>query len=215
VVPNLAPELMARLLAAGAIIDPLEARKQTLLRSAAINAATRQFADNDVCTIHNLVPDAQRRALDGYYETLIAAGIWRLGDDQVAGRYGWQNEMVARFVHHQLTSAVSAVAAQPVRPSYCYVSAYRAGATLCRHRDREQCEFTVSLMLGESGPNPGSWALYLQARRNEMITLPRAGEAVIFRGTTVEHWRPPLPDGNRHTVLLLHYVPAAFRRTLY
>jgi alkylated DNA repair dioxygenase AlkB len=214
-VPDLAPELVARLLAASAVIDPLEARKQALLRTNAINAAARQFADNDVCTIDDLVPDAQRRALDSYYETLIATGTWRLGDDQVAGRYGWQNEVVARFVHQQLTSVVTAVAAQPVRPSYCYVSAYRAGATLSRHRDREQCEFTVSLMLGESGPNPDGWVLHLQARRNEIIMLSRAGEAVMFRGTTVEHWRPSLPNGNRHTALLLHYVPAAFRRTLY
>jgi alkylated DNA repair dioxygenase AlkB len=207
--------LVQALAAIGALVGPGEAGRRHQ-RLAEFHAAAQQFAADDCATIAGLMPAPQREALQDYYEQLIRSGGWALGDSQVPGRYGWQNEPIARFVHHQLAEAVGRLAGEPVRPSYCYVSAYRSGATLNRHRDREQCEFTVSLLLGESGEDPADrWPLHLDARGSERVLTQEAGDAVFFRGTEVAHWRPPLDVGHTYTSLLLHYVPAGFRRTLY
>lgn len=211
------PERLRPALAATGALDSPELRARRAAQSgAALTAAAEAFADTDVCRIGAMAHPAHRRALLGYYERLIASGSWPLGDAQVTGRYGWHNESVSRFFHHQFSTMVSRLVGQPVRPSYCYVSAYRGGAVLDRHVDREQCEYTVSLLLGESGPGiAGGWPLHLDTSQGRVSVIHLPGEAVLFRGTKVPHHRPPLPDGSAHTSLLFHYVPADFRRTLY
>ncbi|MGW8780877.1 sulfotransferase [Streptomyces sp. NPDC055796] len=214
--PALPARLRAALARAGAL-GSAELRARDAARAeTARAAAAADFERSDVCRIDRMVHPRHRLALLDYYERLIATGSWPLGDAQVAGRYGWYNESLSRFFHHQFRALVGRIAGRPVRASYSYVSAYRGGAVLGRHVDREQCEYTVSLLLGESGPGiEGGWPLHLGTPQGEVSLVQRPGQAVLFRGTTVPHGRPPLPDGSTHTSLLFHYVPAEFRRTLY
>ncbi|MFJ9825130.1 sulfotransferase [Streptomyces sp. NPDC101160] len=214
--PGFPDALRAALAGAGAL-GTAETRVRRTARAEAVQAeAAEEFARTDVCGMGRLVRPGHREALLDYYERLIAEGSWPLGDAQVKGRYGWFNESLSRFFHHQFGALVGRLAGRPVRPSYAYVSAYRGGAVLDRHVDREQCEYTVSLLLGESGPGiPGGWPLLLDSAHGRLSLVQRPGEAVLFRGTQVPHSRPPLPDGSTHTSLLFHYVPAEFSRTLY
>jgi hypothetical protein len=214
--PGFSARLRASLTAAGALGTAERRALRRALADTTLAGAAEEFARLDVCGMGRLLHPAQRKALLDYYERLIATGSWPLGDAQVNGRYGWYNESLSRFLHHQFRALVGRLAGRPVRPSYSYVSAYRAGAVLDRHVDREQCEYTVSLLLGESGSGTeGGWPLLLDTGGESVSLLQRPGEAVLFRGTRVAHWRPPLPDGSTHTSLLFHYVPAEFSRTLY
>ncbi|MGW5423485.1 sulfotransferase family protein [Streptomyces sp. NPDC003943] len=214
--PGFPDPLRAALAGAGALGTAETRARRTARAEAAQAEGAEEFGRTDVCGMGRLVRPGHREALLDYYERLIAEGSWPLGDAQVRGRYGWYNESLSRFFHHQFSALVGRLAGRPVRPSYSYVSAYRGGAVLDRHVDREQCEFTVSLLLGESGPGiPGGWPLLLDSARGRLSLVQRPGEAVLFRGTQVPHWRPPLPDGSTHTSLLFHYVPAEFSRTLY
>ena len=147
---------------------------------------------------------------------MIAQGDWSLGDAQVAGRYGWHNEHLARFFHHQLTDYIGRIVGVAVKPSYAYVSAYQGGAVLERHVDREQCEFTVSLLIERSAEGEMvEWPLYFDTPDGTIEVFQVVGEAVLFRGTQLPHYRPPLADGQTYMSLLLHYVPADFSRTSY
>jgi Sulfotransferase family len=178
--------------------------------------AAEHFADWNYCLLSTLIHPAHLRALGRYYRELISEGIWRLGDPQVAGRYGWHNEMLARFFHHQLTSYVGRVVGIPVKPSYAYVSAYQGGAILERHVDREQCEFTMSLLVECSSDDAApEWPLYFDTPKGTIEVVQSVGEAVLFRGTKLPHYRPRLGEGQTYTSLLFHYVPANFTHTLY
>jgi hypothetical protein len=133
----------------------------------------------------------------------------------VANRHGWHNESVARFFHHQLTAIIQRVAGEPLRPSYCYVSAYRAGAVLRPHVDRKQCVFTVSLWLGGGEPTAeAAWQLRLHAPAGIASVTQAAGDAVLFRGCELPHWRDHPPPGASATTLLFHYVPRDFADVL-
>ncbi|WP_155126817.1 sulfotransferase family protein [[Actinomadura] parvosata] len=205
---ELPARLRGRLAGAGALVEPDQGD--------GFADAAKRFAGDGLCALDEVLPVAVRLGLARYYEQLIERGGWELGDAQVAGRYGRQNEPISRFVHHQLVHLVRRVAAEPVRPSYSYVSAYRSGAVLERHVDREQCEFTLSVLLEERGPGiGGGWPLRFDLPSGTVALTQRPGQGVLFRGTRLPHHRPELPPGNAHTSLLFHYVPAAFRRTLY
>jgi hypothetical protein len=124
--------------------------------------------------------------------------------------------MLARFFHHQLTIYVGQVAGVAVKPSYAYVSAYQGGAVLERHVDREQCEFTMSLLVERSTEGEAAeWPLYFDTSEGTVEVFQSVGEAVLFRGTKLPHYRPRLAHGQTYMSLLFHYVPVDFNRTLY
>jgi hypothetical protein len=180
-----------------------------------LSGAAAQLAANRHTRLISALPPGQIRALAGYYEQLIGSGDWELGDGQVARRYGWHNEPMARFFHHQLTGLVSEVAQAPVKPTYSYSSAYQAGAALRAHVDREQCDYTMSLLIDQSPEfEQHPWPLWFCTPHGHQSVTLSPGDAALFRGCELPHWRDASPHPGRQTMLLFHYVSASFPRIL-
>jgi hypothetical protein len=205
----------ARLYATGIIASSAERDLVGQKAAATRKRLSLEFAAGGYCVISGVLATPHTAALARYYRELIASGWWRLGDDQVAQRHGWHNESVARFFHQQLTEFVGALVGRPVCPSYAYVSAYRQGAELEPHVDRKQCEYTLSVIIDETGGRAADWPLwFLDGNGRSSVTL-QVGEGVLFRGHDLPHWREASPQpGLALSTLLLHYVPAQFRETL-
>jgi len=207
----LSDRLAGQLASAGVLVTRAELDERQSAGDRLVQAASPQFDAQRYCNLPSLLHPAHVSALGRYYESLIAAGTWTLGDAQVSKRHGWHNESVARYFHHQLTGFISRVAGEPVRPSYCYVSAYRPGALLNAHVDRKQCVFTISLWLGaESSTGSEPWPLWLQSPEGVVSVTQGSGDAVLFRGCELPHWRDRPPPGSTATTLILHYVPRDF-----
>ena len=85
-------------------------------------------------------------------------------------------------------------------PTYDYCRIYPKGETLRRHSDRPSCQVSVTLNLRNKG---GLWAFHWEGGSVEM----EAGDAVVYRGCDVEHWREANPAEEVHQVFL-HYVDA-------
>lgn len=214
--PPCPAQLRAQLHAADIIASATE-RTAAERRVAATRARlTSEFAERSYCVVPDVLAPPHTAALARYYRELIASGRWALGDEQVARRHGWHNESVARFFHHQLTGFVGAIVGEPVCASYAYVSAYQQGAELEPHVDRKQCEYTLSVIIDETGGRSVSWPLWFLAGDERSAVTLELGEGVLFRGHDLPHWREAAPmPGLALSTLLLHYVPAGFKETLY
>ncbi len=211
------PAKIRRMLQIAGILETAAEREQhSQLGDMQAQDAAAWFATRDFCVISHLLNPAYLPALARYYAEMIQSGVWRLGDAQVAGRYGWHNEPLARFFHHQLAHYIGRVAGVQVKPSYAYVSFYQAGAVLERHVDREQCEFTLSLLVEQKAEGEFSeWPIYFDTPEGTVELFQSAGEAILFRGAKLPHYRPPLANGQTYLSLLFHYVSREFHRTLY
>jgi hypothetical protein len=174
-----------------------------------------QFCSEGYCTLPSLVSSAHVSALARYYRALIECGEWARGDEQVMRRYGYHNETVARYFHHQLKDFVSRVVGEPVKPTYAYVSAYQEGAVLKPHVDREQCVFTLSLWVDEdTDAYAEPWPLWFHLDHGKVAITQKSGDAVLFRGSDLPHWRNTPPTARASTTLLFHYVPESFKWSL-
>lgn len=126
--------------------------------------------------------------------------------------YSLHNEPVVHFFHHQLTAVVSAVAGRPLKPSYVFSLCYPGGVELPEHCNREQCEYTLALCL-DFAPEPElatGWPLHLRTER-ELVTVYQAlGDALLFRGRAISHFRKRLPQHCTSTSILFHYVDSDF-----
>ncbi|MGH1543525.1 MAG: sulfotransferase family protein [Arenicella sp.] len=161
------------------------------------------------CKLSDCLPSVLCQALSRYYNQMISSGDWPLGDAQVELRHGWHNESLSRFIHKQLTSFVSNIAGRQLKPTYSYTSAYRGGARLDAHMDREQCDYTLSLMIDEELPQPEArWPLWFDTSEGQKSLLLSCGDAVFFRGCDLPHWRDQASRQHRQINLLFHFVPA-------
>jgi hypothetical protein len=88
-------------------------------------------------------------------------------------------------------------------PTYSYFRLYKHGDMLKRHRDRPACEVSVSLNIGQVPSD--MWPLYVEGNVGPYCALLSPGDALLYRGIDVFHWREPF-QGNHLVQVFLHYV---------
>ncbi|WP_428265316.1 sulfotransferase [Haliangium sp.] len=216
---SLDPGLAERLRHAGVLTTRGAVARRCERGQAMFTRARDELERERYCTLPGLLQRAYVAALAQYYRALVDTGEWALGDGQVERRHGWHDEPLARYLHHQLIELVSGVAGEPVKPSYCYASAYRGGAALHAHLDRRQCEYTMSVLVDHSSgqyaghmsdAESAPWPLWFQAPGGKRSVTLALGDAVLFRGCELPHWREAAPPDWAQTMLLFHYVPMSF-----
>jgi hypothetical protein len=174
------------------------------------------FREKGYAPLACLIPPFHVAALRRYYRHLIRTGAIRLGDGQSPRRYVAYNEPVARFFHHQIAPVLSAIAGEPLKPSYVYMASYLSGAELKKHTDREQCEFSVTLCLDFS-PEPTletPWPIRLDTPNGSVTVYQALGDGLAYRGTKLPHYRNVLGKGQTSTSIFFHYVAADFAGSL-
>jgi hypothetical protein len=83
-------------------------------------------------------------------------------------------------------------------PTYSYTRVYTFNSDLKKHKDRPSCEISISTMWCSDGTK---WPIYMDNNPLEM----NPGDAVIYAGCEVEHWRNSF-EGDYHIQSFLHYV---------
>jgi hypothetical protein len=171
---------------------------------------------SDIVVLPHLIPPFQLGAIRLYYRRKVRAGDFRLGDEQVTRRFAAHNEPVSRFVQTQLAKAMAEILGKAIKPSYAYFVAYQGGARLAPHIDRDQCEYSMT-MLVDVTPEPSEqspWPIYVADKSKRSAVWQYLGEALLYRGRSLTHWRYPLPPDHTSSSILLHYVDRDFAGSL-
>ena len=212
-VPASLPADVRVLLAGAGILTPADHTERRLAEwTEVVRKSSKRFREKGYVPIVSLIHPFNLAALRRYYRHAIRRGAIRLGDEQSSRRYVAHNESVARFFHHQIANAVSAIVGEAIKPSYVYLASYLSGAELKKHIDREQCEFSVTLCLDFS-PEPElatSWPLRLDTDKGTVTVYQALGDGLVYRGTKMPHYRDVLAEGHTSTSIFFHYVRADF-----
>jgi hypothetical protein len=102
---------------------------------------------------------------------------------------------------------IEQVSACLLLPTYSYARLYFRGDALERHRDRPACQVAATIHLGCSGgPSPPIWF------EPDVAVDQRPGDAVVYLGDSIDHWREPF-EGENFGQLFLNYVFADGERS--
>ncbi len=205
------PHIQRVLQFARILIDPAEGACRQQEWTAAMESARAHF-ERGYVPLAGLIHPYHLGALRRYYRRQIRTGAFPLGDEQSALRHAAYNEPVARFFHHQLAAIMSAAAGEPVKPSYVYFASYQGGAELERHTDREQCEFSITFCMDYT-PEPLSatdWPIHLDTPQGTVIVYQAIGDALLYRGCRVPHYRKRLWRAATSSSIFFHYVRRDF-----
>lgn len=85
-------------------------------------------------------------------------------------------------------------------PTYSFWRMYTYNADLKKHKDRPSCEISATVMIGSCGTE---WPIFMDGNKVNL----EPGDAVVYKGLEVEHWRENF-EGDWHAQVFLHYVNA-------
>lgn len=214
---SLSPPTRAVLYHAGLLVTPDHAARRRKQWSETTAGAARTFSRGfaSIAALA-LIHPYHLAALRRYIRYMIRNRQVPLGDGQSSLRYVLYNDPVLRFFHHQLTPALCDIAGEMLKPSYAYMASYLAGSELARHTDRRQCEFTLSLLL-DFAPEPAletPWPIHLDTVEGTVTVFQGIGDALLFRGRDIPHYRDVFTRGTTSTSVFFHYVKKSFEGEL-
>jgi len=148
-----------------------------------------------------------RKLFDDRYISPVNSdfGIWN--DGQVDNAYSHYADIAMETLLDKLVEPISKETELKLIPTYSYARIYTKGDILKRHKDRYSCEVSITLNLGGD-----SWPIYLEPsgeidKEGIKINL-EPGDALIYRGDLVEHWRETF-EGENCGQVFLHYNDAS------
>jgi hypothetical protein len=91
-------------------------------------------------------------------------------------------------------------------PTYSFGRIYFKNAVMRRHQDRASCEISMTLNVSVDNTPWPIWVTDIHGNDKEIILNP--GDAMIYRGKEIPHWRNPYTDGNEQIQFFLHWIDA-------
>lgn len=133
----------------------------------------------------------------------VEKGLIPFGDGQCPGSYYAPDYFPFLQLLCDNNKRVGDIIKEPVFPTYCYARYYKRGEQLLPHTDREACEVSISLSLYSDA----DWPIYMKPQGSDKTTeiLLRPGDAVLYDGVHVTHWREQF-KGDVCMQVFLHYV---------
>lgn len=92
-----------------------------------------------------------------------------------------------------------------LHPTYSFGRIYKKGDALEAHRDRDACEISISLNLGQEPDDP--WNLYIEGSDAPFAAALTPGDVLLYKGIELTHWRDAY-RGDRLFQVFVHYVDA-------
>jgi PKHD-type hydroxylase len=134
----------------------------------------------------------------------ILAGIIRKQPDndedgQVEKATGYYGIPCINVLLGLLNTIMETETGKRMKPTYSYCRIYRKNSELLRHKDRESCEYSLTLNLSQSH----EWPIYM----GEDGVILQKGDACMYQGCEIEHHRKPF-EGDEYIQVFLHYVDA-------
>jgi hypothetical protein len=163
------------------------------------------FARQGFVLVNRLAPPPMVALARQYLETRVEEGTIILDDVQVPSTPCVYGGLLDGLME-ELRPRIEFCCGLKLFPTYSYGRLYKHGDVLAPHRDRVACEISVSVNLGQSPEDP--WALYLRAAERDVPILLRPGDALLYRGTELTHWREPF-HGEKLAQIFFHYVDQA------
>jgi hypothetical protein len=143
--------------------------------------------------------------LSQYLENKIKRGEWvetTTGDS--TSRYAYYADPLIEVLLQASQKAVEEATGKELIPTYSYARIYQPREALKPHVDRPACEISVTVNVATKGEVSPIYTQYGNQDPEKHLLNP--GDAVIYKGCEVMHWRQPLTEEQLNVQFMLHYV---------
>lgn len=168
---------------------------------------TSNFTEDGYCIVKNFIDQKTVSEISKYLENKIKRKEWlpeNLDENTVWSKYQYYGDPLLELLLEETVYFCEKITGMDLHPTYSYCRAYQSGEILPKHTDRPSCEISVTLNIANT---KDSWPFWVKNKKGktEKIILS-VGDAVIYKGCDVLHWREPLQEDSINVQCMLHYV---------
>lgn len=117
---------------------------------------------------------------------------------------GWYADPLMEVVLKNSLPDVESATGLKLYPTYSFARVYQKGDELKPHVDRRSCEISVTSHIATVGK---SWPIWMKVSGKEpVVHYLEPGDACIYKGCEVVHWREKAVDTDINVQVMLHYV---------
>jgi len=168
-----------------------------------LSQAGHLFEENGYVIVKHLLPRVMCDYISENIKVLEAHSYFSQGDVQVERALSAASPFVSETLLDIMTPVLSRAVNCDLYPTYSFLRIYLKGAHLEKHQDRPSCEVSATMPL--SYDSPYIWPLYVEAGNKTITVELEPGDALIYKGIELPHWRETFA-GERQVQVFLHYV---------
>ena len=157
--------------------------------------------------VENLIDQATLGVVSQYFENKINRGEWGQKDliPNDSSKFGYYADPLIEVLLKACLPTVEKETGLTLEPTYSFSRVYQGGEELKPHTDRPSCEISVTVNVACTTSEP--WPIWMQYASNDPTKcMLNPGDAVIYKGCEVMHWRRPLEQRAVNPQFMLHYV---------
>lgn len=187
------------------------------------NKLATELAVNEYIILKNILNPINLSAYRYHIRNLELKEMFAETDIQVENRKNIKNEPLMRYFHLQVSKLVNFLTGEKIIPSYSFLAIYPKGSELKKHIDRDQCKWNISLALDmcpEEVEPEKAWSIYIESNKKNtdkenIIEIKLGiGDAVLYRGNQLQHWRNKLTEHDKFYACFFHFVDYKFEDSL-
>ena len=165
-----------------------------------------RFEKHGCVLIKNFIDEQTVTVVSHYFENKIRRGEWQefKETNDPTSRFAYYADPLIEVLLQASKTTVEDATGKELTPTYSYSRIYQSGEKLPPHIDRPACEISVTVNVATKGKFSPIYTQYGQNDPEKHIL--NQGDAVVYMGCDVMHWRQPLKDGQLNVQFMLHYV---------
>jgi hypothetical protein len=168
-----------------------------------VNELLKSFQQNKHLVLKTFVNPPLLMVAYKYAMMKAISGQMQLGDSQIPNTPNAYADPFMETLLEKVRPRLEMAIGLKLFPTYSYFRVYQKGDLLKKHKDRPSCEISVTLTLGSDGS--AEWPIYVEKSKGFSAIKLNAGDALVYRGYEVAHWREPY-EGEHQVQVFLHYV---------
>lgn len=164
------------------------------------------FEKHGCVLVKNFIDEQTIAVVSQYFENKIRRGEWQEAkkEGNPTSRFAYYADPLIEVLLQVSKEAVEDATGKELLPTYSYSRIYQPGERLFPHIDRPACEVSVTVNVATKGEFSPIYTQYGQNDPEKHVLNP--GDAVVYMGCDVMHWRQPLKDNQLNVQFMLHYV---------
>lgn len=164
------------------------------------------FEKHGCVLLKNFIDEQTIAVVSQYFENKIRRGEWNASvkDGDPTSKYAYYADPLIEVLLQASKEAIENAIGKKLLPTYSYSRIYQPGEKLLPHVDRPSCEISVTVNVATKGEFSPIYTQYGQNDPKKHVLNP--GDAVVYMGCDVMHWRQPLKENQLNVQFMLHYV---------
>lgn len=170
----------------------------------------QEFITQGFTIIRNMIPSDETAKLYEYTIKNLERG--NLDDGQVPGSPSFYQDKEISSLQKKLLPTIEKAIQQSLISVFCYHRVYRKGAILRMHKDSDRAQISLTMNLGQTGEIWDLWLVDYNENPQKISLNP--GDALIYYGNKLYHWRGKLENSDFVSQIMFHFVNKNFKNTL-